>query len=262
MDDLAARIEVLERAAREGASIATQAFRSDLTVEAKGHALDSVTEVDREVQRHVVDVITRSFPGEPIVGEEEDAPKAIPHEGPAWLVDPIDGTNNYVAGSRIWGTSVAAVQHGEPVAAVNHFPALGDTYRTTPVGVSRNGEDISVTDRDAVEEFTASPIFGLQRTDREAFTTVAQRITAELGDLRRAGSGQATLSMVAAGEVDAAVSTVQLPPWDTVAGVHLIRHAGGRVTDTDGEPWRHDAVGLIASNGRAHDELVALFGQG
>ncbi|MFB6096066.1 MAG: inositol monophosphatase [Haloferacaceae archaeon] len=258
MDDLAARIEVLERAAREGGSIAEAAFRTDLTVEEKGHALDAVTDVDRAVQRHVVDVLSTAFPDEPIVAEEEDALKEVPAAGPAWLVDPIDGTNNFVAGTRCWATSVAAVADGEPVAAVNHFPALGDTYRTTPVGVSRNGEAVAVSDRERPAEVTAGPLYGLGRQDREAYATVTRRIVDSLGDLRRAGSSQATLSRVAAGELDAAVSTVRLPPWDTVAGVHLVRRAGGTVTDVDGEPWRHDSQGLVASNGRAHDALLEL----
>jgi myo-inositol-1(or 4)-monophosphatase len=260
MDSLAARIETLERAAREGAAIAEEAFRSEFVVEAKETPLDAVTEVDREVQRHVLGVIEETFPGEPIVGEEEDALKLVPEEGPAWIVDPIDGTNNYVAGNRTWGTAVAAVEDGDPVAGVNHFPALGDTYRTTPVGVARNGEPVSVTDRADVAEFTAGIVYGLGPSHRSALSAVARSLVEELGDYRRVGSGQATLSMVAGGELDAAISTVALSPWDTVAGVHLIRQAGGTVTDLRGDPWRHDSEGLLASNGRAHDALVAAFG--
>ncbi len=259
MSELAARIETLERAAREGGSQALDAFRSDLVVETKLSPLDAVTEIDRTVQRHVIDVIESSYPDEPIVGEEGDARKDVPASGPAWIVDPIDGTNNYVAGNRLWGTSVAAVRDGEPIAAVNVFPALDDTYRTTPVGVARNGTAVTVTDRSSLAEFTVAPIFGLKRADRAAFAAATGTIVETLGDLRRIGSAQATLSMVAAGELDAAVSAVLLSPWDTVAGVHLVRQAGGTVTDPDGSNWSHDTPGLIASNGVAHEQLVEAF---
>jgi myo-inositol-1(or 4)-monophosphatase len=77
------------------------------------------------------------------------------------------------------------------------------------------------------------------------------------GALRRLGSAGAALAMVATGQLDAAVATETAPPWDTVAGVCLVRGAGGRVTDAAGERWTPDSAGLIASNGRAHDALVA-----
>lgn len=262
MSELAARIETLERAAREGGSKALDAFRSDLAIETKGSPMESVTEVDRAVQRHVISVIGESFPDELIVAEEDEARKAVPTSGPAWIVDPIDGTNNYVAGNRFWATSVAVVRDREPIAAVNHLPALGDTYRTTPVGVARNGEAVSVTDRSSLTEFTIAPVFGLARAERDAFAAVSSRIVNTAGDLRRTGSAQTTLSMLAAGELDAAVSRMTLWPWDTVAGVHLIRRAGGTVTDPDGTAWKQDTPGLVASNGAAHGDLMAMFDLG
>jgi myo-inositol-1(or 4)-monophosphatase len=262
MSDLAARIETLERAAREGGSQALDAFRSDLVIETKGSPMESVTEIDRAVQRHVLGVIEESFPDEPIVAEEEEARKDLPTSGAAWIVDPIDGTNNYVAGNRLWATSVAVARDGEPIAAVNHLPALGDTYRTTPVGVARNGETVAVTDLSSLSAFTVAPVFGLDRAARASFAAVSNRIIDATGDLRRAGSAQTALSMVAAGELDAAVSAMVLSPWDTVAGVHLVRQAGGTVTDPDGTPWAHDTSGLVASNGTIHHELLDTFDLG
>jgi myo-inositol-1(or 4)-monophosphatase len=78
------------------------------------------------------------------------------------------------------------------------------------------------------------------------------------GDLRRLGCAQLVLAGVAAGRLHAAVSTVELNDWDTVAGVHLVRLAGGRVTDAAGDRWEPGATGLVASNGRAHEALLAV----
>ncbi len=125
------RAEVALRAANAGAEIAAESFRADLEVEFKDGKTDVVTQADKDAQVAVVDVVRETFPDDPIVGEENDALKRVP-EGPAWIVDPIDGTNNYVAGSRAFGTAVAAVVDGEPVGAATVCPALPIRTRSDP----------------------------------------------------------------------------------------------------------------------------------
>jgi myo-inositol-1(or 4)-monophosphatase len=254
------RVPLLRAAARDAGAYAAERFRTPLDVETKAGPMDSVTAVDRETQRRAFDRVRDSHPDDALVGEEADAPDRPPERGYAWVLDPVDGTNNYVAGNRRWTTSLALVRDGEAVAAVNRCPALGDTYAATPDGgATRNDEPASVTTRSAPGRFTVAPVFGTSEPHRRAFTRVAGTIMDEFGDLRHVGSGQAALSMVAAGELDAAVTTVRLPPWDAVAGVHLIRAAGGRVTDAAGDPWTADATGLVATNGRAHDAVLAAL---
>jgi myo-inositol-1(or 4)-monophosphatase len=254
------RVPLLREVTREAGAYAAERFRSPLEVETKAGPMDSVTAVDRATQRLLFDRIGESYPGDVLVGEEDGAEDRPPEHGYAWVVDPIDGTNNYVAGNRRWTTSVALVRDGEAVAAVNDCPALGDAYAATPGGgATRGGEPASVTARTDPGRLTVAPLFGLAAPHRRAFTRVAGTVMDEFGDLRNVGSGQAALSMVAAGELDAAVTTVRLPAWDTVAGVHLVRAAGGTATDVDGEPWTVDATGLVATNGRAHDAVVAAF---
>jgi hypothetical protein len=99
------RVEVAERAARAGAAVAADAFRTDLDVETKRGKNDLVTDADRRAQRRVVEVIERSRPDETVIGEEEGLGSTLPAEGTAWIVDPIDGTTNYVYGSPLWTTS-------------------------------------------------------------------------------------------------------------------------------------------------------------
>jgi len=264
MDDVDARTTALDRAVEAGAERALDSFREHLAVETKEGPLDAVTTVDREVQAIVTERLGSEY-DDPLVGEEGDARKTVPETGPAWVVDPIDGTLNYVAGNRTWATSLALVMDGEPLAAINAFPALGDRVRAGKRGaVTRNGEPVTTSDRDSIEEFVVGTIFGYDRRGREALGDAASAIIDACGDLRRLGSAQVTLSMVATGELDAAVATVPLAPWDTVAGVHLVRRAGGRVTDLDGERWRHDADALVASNGddASHRRLVEMLGAG
>ncbi|MFC6755171.1 inositol monophosphatase family protein, partial [Halorubrum tibetense] len=125
VSDAEKRAAVTEAAARAGARVANDAFRTDMPVEEKG-ADDVVTEADRAAQRTVIERIRESFPEDTVVGEEEDAHKRVPDEGAAWVIDPIDGTHNFVREIRFWGTAVAAVIDGEPVAAATVAPALGD----------------------------------------------------------------------------------------------------------------------------------------
>jgi myo-inositol-1(or 4)-monophosphatase len=256
-DEVEARAETALRAARAGAAVAESGFRGNVEVELKGGKTDVVTEADRNAQRAVIDVVREDYPDDAVVGEEEDAPKAVPDEGRTWVVDPIDGTNNYVRGTRLWTTSVAAVLDGEPVAAANVAPALGDTYAADGDGPTRNGEPLSVSEGTDPEACTVSPTFWWAFDRRAEYADACREAVERFGDIRRIGSAQLTLSMVAAGELDGAFTNLYTNPWDTVAGVGLVRAAGGTVTDVHGDRWRHDSEGLVASNGHVHEELLA-----
>jgi myo-inositol-1(or 4)-monophosphatase len=94
------------------------------------------------------------------------------------------------------------------------------------------------------------------RDRRDEYAAACRAVVERFGDLRRLGSAQAQLAMVAAGTLDGVVTNVYANPWDTVAGVHLIRLAGGTVTDVHGDRWRHDSHGLVASNGAIHEQLL------
>ncbi|RQG97700.1 inositol monophosphatase family protein [Natrarchaeobius chitinivorans] len=250
------RADVAVRAAQAGAEIAADSFRSDLDVELKDGKTDVVTQADKDAQEAVIDGIRETFPTDPIVGEENDARKRVPDDGPAWIVDPIDGTNNYVRGNRAFGTAVAAVVDGEPVAAGTVCPALSDTYRFGPEGAFLNGDPLSVSDRTDPEAATVCPTFWWGFDERDQYAAMTRALVTRFGDMRRYGCAQLVLAMVASGALDGVVTNLRANPWDTVGGVGLIREAGGLVTDLEGERWRHDSVGLVASNGGIHDELL------
>lgn len=255
MDD-GVRREVALRAAEAGAAVAAERFRTDVAVETKTGKTDVVTEADRLAQKRVVETI-RDHGDAPVVGEEDGQRSDLPPDGPAWVVDPIDGTNNFVRGLRHFCTSVASVVDGEPVAGASVCPAIGDRYVFGPAGVERNGEPITVSDRSDPETFTVAPTIWWPRDRRDEYAATARAVVERFGDTRRVGCAQATLAMVADGGLDGAVTNVTTHPWDTLVGVGLVRAAGGVVTDIDGDRWTHDARGLVASNGRAHDEVLA-----
>lgn len=244
-------------AAAEGAAYAKRHFRSDLTVERKSSKTDVVTDIDRATQRRVVSVIRNQFPDDAIVGEEEDERKTVPDEGYAWIIDPIDGTQNYTRGMHDWVTSVAVVEGGDPLSAVNVAPARSETYRATPNGTRTDGRSVSVSDASDPETFVVAPTLRWTADDGDTVGSLSKLLTERFGEVRRLGSAQLTLSMVASGALDAAVAFDEDPnAWDTVAGAYHVAQAGGTVTDLDGDPWRPHGRGIVASNGRAHDALL------
>ncbi|WP_336358102.1 inositol monophosphatase family protein [Haloarcula sp. CGMCC 1.6347] len=270
MTDASHRAAVAERAARAGGVVAREQFRGDLSVESKANKNDLVTETDRDAQRQVVATIRAEFPRDrflceedlstlagPDVDSEPEAVDSIPNSGSVWVIDPIDGTANYVRGMRLWGTVVSAVVDGEPVASVTYLPSYGDLYAAGPESVTRDGTELSVSGRTDPETFAVAPVGWWDRDDRDEFGRLCSAVGDRFGDIRRLGSFQATLAHVADGALEGLVCTRPMAPWDTLAGVHMVRRAGGTVTDLDGEPWTHDSDSVVASNGEAHEAFVA-----
>ncbi|MEF8779108.1 MAG: inositol monophosphatase [Haloferacaceae archaeon] len=282
------RAAVASRAARVGARLAHERFRTGIDVENKRGKTDVVTAADRDAQAAVVGAIREAYPDDVVVGEEGDGSKSIPEEGAAWIVDPIDGTNNYVRDVPLWATAVAAVVDGEPVAAAVDAPAIGEASiaddRTGVVVDGGTGRDESVGPAvadlgeggslaEAAEDGDVERLAVSERTDPETcavaptvwwgfdrrgeYARACEAIVTRFADLRRVGCAQLELAMVAAGALDGVVTNLRCNPWDSVAGVHLVRRAGGRVTDLEGNRWRHDSRGLVASNGRVHEAVLS-----
>ena len=251
--DEAALVRLTEESADAGAAIAERAFREELTIEFKTDKTDVVTETDRAAQQAVIDVIEREYPDSTIVGEEKGTAETLPSEGLAWLIDPIDGTANFVRELPSWTTSVACLVDGEPVAAVNVSPALDDRYVATADGMTRNGRSVSVSDRTDPDTFLAIPTLWWTRDRRREYAETNRRLTDQFADIRRIGSAQLELSAVAAGSVEGVVSNVVGNPWDTVAGAAMVEWAGGTVTDIHGDRWEPGARGIVASNGTQHE---------
>lgn len=250
------RAEIAERAARAGAEVADGYFRTNIDVATKSGKTDVVTRADHEAQDRVIEVIQEHFPGEAIVGEEGEELKSVPADGPVWIVDPIDGTTNYVRGVRTWATSVSAVVNGSPVAAATIMPAEGDAYVADAETATLNGDPISVSERSDPETFIVVPALWWPPDRRGEYAVTLESIVKRFGDVRRIGCAQGALAMIASGRFEGTITNVYGKPWDTVAGAHLIELAGGTVTDVEGNQWHPTAKGLVASNGPAHEMLL------
>ncbi len=241
-----------QESADAGAAVAFRAYRGELAVEQKTSKTDVVTETDRRAQNAVIAVIEAEYPDSTIVGEEEGTARELPSEGLAWLIDPIDGTMNFVRELPSWTTSVVCLVDGEPVAAATVAPAMDDRFIGSEAGVTRNGQAVMVSGRDDPETYIAIPTLWWNREDRAQYAETTRQLTDRFADIRRIGSAQLELATVAGGSIEGVVSNVHADPWDTVGGAAMVEWAGGTVTDIYGDSWGPDSQGIVASNGEHH----------
>jgi myo-inositol-1(or 4)-monophosphatase len=251
------RAETALDAATAGAAVAEEYYRTALDAETKTSAMDFVTEGDRRAQRQVIETIRSAYPDATVVGEEEDELKTVPHGADCWVVDPIDGTSNFVHEIPIWCTAVAAIEDGDPVGAATVAPALEEVFHASERAASRGDDPLTVSETSDLARFNTAAALRYGPERDESFGDLLSALIVAFGDLRRFGSAQVTLALVAAGSLDAAASLQPDPnPWDTVAGVYLIERAGGTVTDRHGDPWQPGSEGLVATNGQRHEAVL------
>jgi myo-inositol-1(or 4)-monophosphatase len=214
---------------------------------------DWVSDVDTASEAAVRDVLAAGAPGTAFFGEESGGERAAL----GWLVDPLDGTANFLHGLPAVGVSVALVEDGEPVVGVVHAPLLGDTYiATRGQGATRNGERLAVSTREPHEAIPATG-FPFRRKDRvQPYLEVFNEAFGVVEDLRRVGAASLDLAWTAAGVFDGFFE-LALGPWDVAAGGLLIEEAGGVVTDwAGGDDWLRGDI--LAGSPAVHEELLEL----
>jgi histidinol-phosphatase len=247
----------LDIAERAGAT-AMRHFRRDIAAEQKSDGT-WVTDADRAVESELRAIIGRAFPDHNILGEEEGVSGAgggpeIPG-APTWILDPIDGTNNYMAGIPIWATLIALQDGGDNVVGVCHAPALGENYSATAGEPARfNGDVVEVDPTDRIEDATVAS------SELESFIDYGladfyEQLVRRCWRSRGFGDFWGHM-LVARGAVHVMVET-KVSVWDYSALEPIVAAAGGRITQIDGTRLR-DGGTCLSTNGPLHDEVVAL----
>ena len=255
-----AELELALHAAREAASLISARTGAE-HVRHKGRA-DLVTEVDEAVERLVAGIIRERFPGDAVVGEELSS--AAVTEGRRWIVDPVDGTTNFVHGHPFVCVSIAFADDEGPAAGVIHAPFLREVFHAARgCGAFLNGEPIHVS---AVQEAGGALLgtgfpFKKGKGNLDAYMSLVADAVRATHDVRRDGSAALDLAYVAAGRLDGFFE-VGLSPWDVAAGMLVVREAGGRVTGWPGDSGEPLVTGrVLASNGHIHGWLQELAGR-
>ena len=176
-----------------------------------------------------------------------------------WVIDPLDGTVNYLHGIPMWCVSIGIVEDGELAAGVVHAPALQMTWSAERGGGCRlNGEPVHVSTSGTIGESILATGFSYKRNEIEDHNfDNFEALGMQAAGIRRMGAAAIDLAFLASGSLDG-FWEMYLNAWDICAGALLIREAGGTVTDFDGSGALHDVLfnrHLVASNGRIHDAI-------
>lgn len=257
--DLAQLLVLAESAAQQAGRLLVQGRPADLRVAStKSSPTDVVTEMDTAAERLLVEQLLGARPDDGVLGEE--GASGAGSSGVRWVLDPIDGTVNYLYNLPAWSVSVAAEIQGRSVVGVVHAPALGVTWSTVRGGgASCNGAPVRCAAPVPVEQALVGTGFGYAAARRARQGEVLGALLPQVRDVRRIGSAAIDLCLVAGGQLDAYYER-GTNRWDIAAGGLVAQEAGVRVEGLHGNPPGPDMV-LAAVPGlfeAFHDLLASL----
>jgi histidinol-phosphatase len=239
-------------AARAAGEIALKYFRTTFDVTLKADQ-SPVTQADREAEQAIVDILTRAFPAYGMLGEELGSHGATETR---WIVDPIDGTRNFVRRIPMWATLIALEERGEITRGVVYVPPTGELYTARRGGGAYlNGERLHVSDIARLDEaFLVHAGLGLVR--RAGYWDGLVRLF-DATERQRGFGDYVGYTLIAAGKAEVYVE-LDLKPWDLAPCKLVVEEAGGCFTDFEGRPTIYTGTAL-ASNGALHQAALELL---
>ena len=248
-----------ERIARAAGAIQRARYETALDVRTKSASIDLVTEVDHACEALIVEAIHAARPGDAILAEEGRGEDRAGAEW-RWVIDPLDGTMNYAHGYPRFCVSIGVQRDGRGELGVVYDPLLDELFcAERGAGATRNGKPLRVSP--VAELGRALLATGFAYDVHQSFDDNVDhfaRFVKRARGLRRDGSAALDLCYVAAGRFDG-FWELKLKPWDVAAGSLIVEEAGGRMSDFSGNPSRGDGRETLASNGRIHEQMLALL---
>jgi myo-inositol-1(or 4)-monophosphatase len=256
-------LELARAAAAEAGKLLVEGRPADLGVaQTKSSPTDVVTEMDTAAERIIRAAIRRHRPDDGFLGEEGGSEDG--GSGVRWVIDPIDGTVNYLYGLPAWAVSIGAEVDGVAVAGVVLAPQLGEEYTAVRGGGSWLGERrLRVNEPAGLAQSLIATGFGYRAERREVQGRIVAGLVGQVRDIRRGGSAALDLCSVAAGRVDGYYER-GTHAWDRAAGALIAEEAGARVEGLHGAP-ASEAMVLAAGSAlfpALHDALAALGADG
>lgn len=260
---LAAFLSTATEAARRGAA-ELERWRAKFSVKEKSRA-DLVTDADVASQKIVKETILSAFPEHLFLGEEDSVGKS-PEETrppadspPMWVVDPLDGTTNYVHDVPAYCVSIGLWAEGKPVVGVIHDPRMNEVFTAAlGLGAFLNGKPIQVSTVSKLADGVIATGFPANYHKQIRNLNAWAKLSAHAQSLRRTGSTALNMAYVASGRFDGYWAFDNYA-WDVMAGAVLITEAGGTLTTIEGLPFDPFCPDLITTNGRFHQELIAAL---
>ncbi|MGB9782228.1 MAG: inositol monophosphatase family protein [Moorellaceae bacterium] len=264
IENLTRKLKAAEEAALKAGKYIIEALGQANYFETKTSVTDLVTEIDRRSEALIKEVLKESFPEDRMWGEEggiEEPESPIRAQADLWLIDPLDGTTNFVHGLPFFSVSLALQRDGEVVLGVVYDPLRQEKfYALKGWGCWLNEKRVQVSVQNTLRESLVCTGFPYKGSLIEKSSQSIQRAAPKVRDVRSLGSAALELAYVACGRLTAYWEW-GLAPWDVAAGKILVEEAGGCVTTCSGEPFALDSPSILATNGRIHTDIVRLLSE-
>ena len=254
-------INVAVRAAREAGKIINRASLDlDLLRVTQKSARDFVTEVDRASEQAIIDILLKAFPQHGILGEETGTTHGRVDSEYQWIIDPLDGTTNFIHGMPVYAVSIALAHQGVVQHGVVYDPSRDELFTASRGGGSfLNNRRLRVSKRTRLEDALIGTGFPFRKgDDLDTYLAMFKKVAERCVGLRRPGAAAIDLAYLAAGRYDGFFET-GLKPWDVAAGSLLITEAGGLVGNYTGDSDFLHRGELVAGSPRIYAQLVALL---
>jgi myo-inositol-1(or 4)-monophosphatase len=248
----------LLRAMDAGAAELRRYFNGNFTIASKSSVNDLVTEADHASEKAIIKIIQDKHPDHFILSEETGSVHT--DSNIKWIIDPIDGTINFANGIPICCVSIGVEQDGEMIMGAVFNPFMNELFFAEKgKGATLNEKPIKVSDKDNLLTSCLVTGFPYQYLDTpNGPLEIFEKLIRKSIPVRRLGSAALDLCWTAAGRFDGFYEH-KLQAWDSAAGYLIVQEAGGVVTDLKGEKFNPYQPGIIASNGKIHDQLLALM---
>jgi myo-inositol-1(or 4)-monophosphatase len=254
-------LNIAVKAARAAGSIINRAALDveRLTITAKG-INDFVTEVDHAAEQVIIETLLTAYPGHAILAEESGRAHGAKHSEYLWIIDPLDGTTNFIHGFPVYGVSIALAFRGKVEQAVVYDPARNDLFLASKGrGAFLNDRRLRVSKRTRLGESLIGTGFPFRKGDNfKRYVEMFEQVMEHCAGVRRPGAAALDLCYVAAGWYDGFFET-GLSPWDVAAGSLMITEAGGLIGNFTGEAdflYQREAV---AGNPKIYGQLVKML---
>lgn len=248
-------LNIAVRAARAAENVIIRQIDhiQDLPVSRKSRN-DFVTEVDKQAERAIIDTIHKSYPDHAILAEESGQQGDSQY---VWIIDPLDGTTNYIHGFPQYAISIALQHRGELDQAVVYDPLRQELFTASRgAGASLNNKRIRVSKQNRLEGALLGTGFPFKQQERlDDYLKSFRALFPMTAGIRRAGAASLDLAYVACGRLDG-FWELGLKPWDMAAGALLVKEAGGLISDLDGRENYLKSGDVIAATSNLHNEML------
>ena len=218
-----------------------------------------VTKADLKVNKFLTSKIKKAYPDHSILSEEEGFKQKQKSEF-LWVIDPLDGTTNFTMRQTFFSTTLALLQNGEPVVGIIYAPYTRELFVAEKgKGAQKNEQKIQVSEQNQLKDSFLTFAYSHQPNSLDRAIRAYKHFEFETRSMRHFGSSSLELAFVSAGRVEAQIISPPVRLWDIAAGVLLVKEAGGMVTDFHGDERKIAFRGLVASNGKVHNQILKVL---